>query len=189
MKKIETKDICYMGLFVALITVCGWISWDMGGVKGFSLQLLGVYVCAGLLGPKRGAIAVGVYILLGAIGVPVFAQFTSGLFTAPTRGYVIGFLPTAVMVGLGERIVVKARDQRAEKWWKWLVRGGIMVLATAGCYLFGTIWFVVYNGTQGQSYSVWQALTWCVFPYFWFDLIKIVLAVIIVERLKKELKF
>lgn len=185
MSKLAAKEISYIGLFVAMITVCSWISWSVGGVQGFSFQLLAVYVCVGVLGLKGGMLAVAVYILLGALGVPVFAQFTSGLLTSPTRGYVVGFLPAVAIVGRGEMLCRRIEGKKCPRWQVYCIRIAAMICGTAACYVFGTAWFLVYSGTQGQSYSLWQAIGLCVLPYLWFDLIKILLSAVLTERIGK----
>lgn len=183
MKNLTTKDICYTSLFTATMIVCGWISWDMGGVQGYSLQLLAVYVCAGTLGAKRGTIAVIVYILSGAIGMPVFAGFSAGLFSSPTRGYVVGFIPAAFVTGACERFYDAARRTGGRKK-VFLFRVVVMFAATLLCYAFGTAWFLAYVGIQGRTYSLIEALCLCVLPYLPFDLVKILSAAGLTERLK-----
>ena len=70
----KTLDMVYIALFAVLIAVCSWIS--IPTTVPFTLQTFGVFVTVGVLGGKRGSLAVLIYLLLGAIGVPVFAGFT-----------------------------------------------------------------------------------------------------------------
>ena len=69
--KLKTKDLALCALFAALIAVCAWIS--IPATVPFTLQTFAIFAALGLLGGKRGTVAVAVYLLLGAIGVPVFA--------------------------------------------------------------------------------------------------------------------
>ena len=71
--KTKTYDLAYVAVFAVLIAICSWISIPM--TVPFTLQTFGVFMAVGVLGGKRGSLAVLVYILLGAIGVPVFAGF------------------------------------------------------------------------------------------------------------------
>lgn len=87
MAKSAAREICYTAMFVAIITVCAWISIPIGEIP-ITLQTMGVCLAAALLGWKRGAIATAVYILLGLCGVPVFTGFTGGVakLVLPTGG-------------------------------------------------------------------------------------------------------
>lgn len=66
----KTRDIVYMSVFTAMISICSWIS--IPASIPFTLQTMGVFTTVGLLGGKRGTLTVLTYILLGAIGIPVF---------------------------------------------------------------------------------------------------------------------
>lgn len=73
MQQNKTRDIVFIGIFAALIAICSWIS--IPTTVPFTLQTMGVFTAVGLLGGKRGSLAVLVYILLGLVGLPVFAGF------------------------------------------------------------------------------------------------------------------
>ena len=94
--KTRTYDMAYIAIFAVLIAICSWISIPM--TVPFTLQTFGVFMAVGVLGGKRGSLAVLVYILLGAIGVPVFAGFSGGfgILLNNTGGYIIGFLFSAL---------------------------------------------------------------------------------------------
>lgn len=177
----RTLDVCYIALFVALIAICSWISIPIAAIP-YTLQLLAILVCAGLLGWKRAAIALVAYLLLGAVGVPVFAGFTSGLFTAPSRGYVVGFLFTAVVAGLGYKIKIKNPVV------SFIVHFAFMAAGVLLCYVFGTAWFMVYMQNANKAVTLAYALSVCVLPYLWFDGVKIVFSIFLVNRLKGYVK-
>ena len=90
---MKAKNMALCGLFVALLTLCSWISIPFGSVP-VTLQTLAVFLCLGLLGGKYGCITLGVYLLLGVVGVPVFSGFRggAGVLMGATGGYVFGFL-------------------------------------------------------------------------------------------------
>ena len=90
----------YIAIFAVIIAVCSWISVPM--VVPFTLQTFGVFCAVGLLGGKRGTLSVLIYVLLGAVGVPVFAGFSSGIGTlfGVTGGYIMGFIFTALIYWL-----------------------------------------------------------------------------------------
>ena len=107
--KLKTKDLALCALFAALIAVCAWIS--IPATVPFTLQTFAIFAALGLLGGKRGTVAVAVYLLLGAIGVPVFAGFQGGIgaLLGTTGGYLLGFLLTALIVwGMEARFGSKA---------------------------------------------------------------------------------
>lgn len=172
-KKFKTIDIVYIGLFAALIAVCAWISIPM--TVSFTLQTCAVCLTAGLLGWKRGTLTVLVYILLGMVGLPVFTGFKSGIaaVTGPTGGYIVGFIFTALIVGW-------AADRLGKKLWVNILFMAIGILV---CYLFGTVWFMI-----AYKVTFVSALTTCVIPFLIPDAVKIAVAAILVNRLKKFVK-
>ena len=178
-KKLKTLDLAYIGIFAAIIAVCSWIQLPVGAVP-ITLQTLGVCVAAGLLGAKRGTLAVTVYILLGLIGVPVFSGFNAGagVLFGVTGGYIIGFLFTALIVGLAVDIIGK-------KLWVYAV---FMLLGIAVCYAFGTAWFVVLYTKKAEAITIGGALSMCVVPFVIPDLIKISAASALCMALRKRIK-
>ena len=106
-KRFKTIDIAYIGIFAALIAVCSWISIPLA--VPVTLQTMAVCITAGLLGTKKSVLTVVVYILLGLIGVPVFAGFSSGVgvLFGMTGGYIIGFIFTALIVGIMLKVLGK----------------------------------------------------------------------------------
>ena len=108
---MKTRELAYTGILAALIAVCSWIS--IPTAVPFTLQTFAVFLTLGLLGGRLGTLAVTVYLLLGAVGLPVFAGFHGGLgaFLGATGGYLVGFLLLAFIGGLfidmskGERVI------------------------------------------------------------------------------------
>jgi len=175
--KFKTIDIAYIGLMVAVMAVCSWITVPYFAVP-FTLQTFAVFVTIGLLGMERGLAAVLVYIILGLIGVPVFAGFKGGaaVLMGTTGGYIIGFIFSALVTGL---ILKKSR-----KVW---VMALAMVLGLIVCYAFGTAWFMVVYAKTKAAVGLWTALTWCVIPFIIPDICKIAVAVVISKRVGKYL--
>lgn len=176
--KMRTVDMVYIALFAVLMAVCSWIS--IPAAVPFTMQTFGVFLAVAVLGGKRGTLAILVYLLLGAVGAPVFAGFSGGIsaLVGSTGGYIIGFLFLALVMWLMERLLCK-------KIWVLAVS---MVLGLVVCYAFGTAWFmVVYARTTG-AIGLWTALGWCVFPYIIPDLAKTALALMLSKRLAAVLK-
>ena len=176
--KWRTVDLAYIGLFAVLITVCAWISVPLP--VPFTLQTFAICAAMGILGGRRSTWAVAVYLLLGAVGLPVFSGFRGGLgaLLGVTGGYILGFaaMPLVywlITARLGQRLAVMA---------------AAMVLGLLVCYAFGTAWFVVlYTRTSGPI-TVGAALGMCVIPFVIPDLAKLVLALVLSRRLRRELK-
>ena len=166
----------YIAVFAVVMAVCSWIS--IPAQVPFTLQTFGVFMAVGVLGGKRGTIAVLVYILLGAIGIPVFAGFSGGIgaLFGMSGGYIIGFLFSAiVMWGLENLIGRKPVMQIIS-----------MIAGLIVCYGFGTVWFmIVYARTTG-AVGLATVLGWCVIPFIIPDLIKIALAFVLSGRVRKH---
>ena len=170
------KDMVFIAMFAALTAVCSVISIPVGQVP-VTLQTFAVCLSAAMLGWKRGTLSVLIYILLGAVGVPVFAGFKGGfgVLAGPTGGYIAGFLLTAVIIGTA-----------ADRWGrKALPLTLSMVLGVLLCYAVGTAWFLwVYAGTA----SLGAALLLCVVPFIPVDLIKLALALAVSRRVGTAVK-
>lgn len=174
-KVINVRSIALIGMMVAVMAVCSWIS--IPSIVPFTLQTFAIFLSIALLGGARGTISVLVYILLGAIGLPVFAGFSGGIGTllGATGGYIIGFLATAlIMWGIeklfGKNIVIFILSA---------------ILGSIVCYVIGTYWFIkVYTATK-EAVTLTAALGWCVYPFLIPDFGKIILAAFIGKRIQK----
>lgn len=176
--KITTKELVFTALMAVIIAVCSWIS--IPTTVPFTLQTFGVFMAVGLLGGKKGTISVLVYILLGAVGVPVFAGFSGGVgvLFGTTGGYIVGFLLSglvywAMTAAFGEKLPIMIVA---------------MVLGLIVCYAFGTAWFMIVYAKNTAPIGLMTALGWCVFPFIIPDCIKIALAIVLTKQLKKYVK-
>lgn len=172
--KIALVDLVLIGLFSAVMTVCSQIQIPIGSFF-FTLQTMGVFITASLLGWKKGTVSVSIYVLLGIIGLPVFAGFTGGIgvLLGPTGGYIVGFIFTSLIVGF-------LTEKLGKKLWYQILA---MAAGIAVCYLFGTAWFIFQMKT-----GVAEAFIMCVMPYLIPDAFKIVFSAILVNRLGKVIK-
>ena len=171
---MTTKRMTRIALCAALLAPCAWLS--VPTQPPFTMQTFGVFLTLLLLGAKDGTIAIGLYILLGALGVPVFSGFNGGMgaLMGPTGGYIVGFLLICLIFGL-------LCGKGAGIWLKALA----LLLGLAVCYAFGTLWFVkVYGDTKGPI-STLSALSMCGFPFIVPDLAKLALALWAGKRLEK----
>ena len=176
-RRMETRDITMIAQCTALMAVCSWIS--IPAAVPFTMQTFGVFLAVGLLGGRRGTAAVSVYLLLGAVGLPVFSGFTGGIghMFGATVGYIIGFLFSALVMWLIERLHGRSM--------KTLVLSMVAGLIT--CYAFGTVWFMTVYARDSGSIGLITALTWCVFPYVIPDAVKIALAAVITRRVRPHI--
>ena len=173
-RNMVTKRICFCALFTALIAVCAQITIPLPMIP-ISLALFAVHLTGALLGPKYGSIVCVAYAALGAVGLPVFANFMGGpaVLFGKTGGYVIGYVFCALIVGLVAR--------RFQRYWQLCIG---MVVGVLACYLFGTIWFMVVTGL-----SLPVALSYCVLPFLPGDVVKIALAALLAIKLRPHLKW
>lgn len=171
MKK-RTQSIALIALFVSLITVSAWISVPL--VIPVTLQTSAVCLSSATL-RKKAVVAVLCYILLGAVGVPVFSGFQGGfsVLLGPTGGYITGFILTSLLVGIfaekAENSIVKMTL---------LMIAGILL-----CYLFGTVWFACVYGKNEASLTA--AITACVLPFIIPDIIKAAFASVVSRKINK----
>ena len=172
----KTKTMALIAVMAAVTCILGPLSLAIPvSPVPISLTNLAVYFAIYVLGMKRGTISYCIYLLLGLVGLPVFAAFTGGagkLF-GPTGGYLIGFIFMALICGFF-----------IEKWEKKLYMHFIgMVLGTAVCYVFGTAW-LAYTAHMGFA----AALAAGVIPFIPGDLVKIIIAMIAGPIIRKQLK-
>ena len=174
----KVLDLVYIAIGAALIAICSWIS--IPTAVPFTLQTFAIFFVLLALGGERGTLATLVYVLLGAVGVPVFAGFSGGIgvLLGNTGGYIIGFLFTGLIYILFTKFFKK----------NIVMKVVALVLGLAVCYAFGTAWFMhVYMKSSGEV-GLLTVLGWCVFPFIIPDLLKLVLAVVISKRIEPVIK-
>ena len=167
----RTKSLVRIALGAAFIAVCAWIT--VPGPVPFTMQTMAVVTVAALLGPWNGCAAVLVYLLLGAVGAPVFHGFQGGaqVIVGPTGGYLIGFIFTALLTGF--------LTKRSNRFW---VLIAAMAAGIAVCYTFGTAWFALFYANGGLG----KILMTCVVPFLIPDAVKILVAAVLVQRIRKS---
>ena len=174
--KFSTRDLCFCAIGAALIAVCAWIS--IPADVPFTLQTFAIFAVCGLLGGKRGTVSVLVYLLLGAVGAPVFAGFRGGFASliGTTGGYLVGFILLALIIAL-------AQAHWGLGQWVFVLSAAVGLLV---CYAFGTTWFlIVYTRTGAITLGV--VLAKCVLPFLLPDAIKLALATLLRARLYRRI--
>lgn len=178
-KGYKANDLAYMAIGAVLIAISAWIS--IPATVPFSMQTFGVFFVLSLLGGQRGTLSILVYVLLGVVGVPVFAEFTSGLgiLLNNTGGYIVGF----VFMGLIYRLIV---GLAGKKLWVEILA---MVSGLVALYAFGTAWFMVVYTRANGAVSLATVLSWCVIPFVIPDLIKLGLGLTLARRISRALNW
>ena len=163
--------IIYSAVFVALITVGGWISIPF--VVPFTLQTMFVLLAASVM-KKYAVIPTALYVLFGTLGLPIFHNGTAGIgiLLGPTGGFLIGFILMAFIAGMFFSKKTISAD----------IIG--LVLATLVSYICGAGWFMISSGA-----SLLAALIACVVPFIAGDIIKITAVELITLRLRKSERF
>ena len=176
--KLSVRDLCYTAIGTALLAVCSWLSVPF--TVPFTLQSFAVCLIAALLGLKRGLLAVLVYLLLGAVGLPVYAGFKAGfgVLFGVTGGFLFGFLLAALAVGF-------AADRFPGRTLP-LALG--MLCGMLLCYACGTVWFMIVYSRGSGAIGMLAALNLCVFPFLLPDALKCALALLIALRLRSHIR-
>lgn len=172
-KKSNVYQMTIIGVMAAVICILGPLSIPIGVVP-ISFTNLAIYFVLYTLGMKKGTMSYIIYMLIGFVGIPVFSGFTSGpsKLLGPTGGYIIGFFFMALIAGF-------FIDTFFDKWYLCFIG---MVLGTAVCYAFGTVWLSYQAGI-----SVNSALAMGVIPFIPEDLAKILIAAFVGPKIRKQL--
>jgi biotin transport system substrate-specific component len=169
----STRQLAVIGVMTAVTCILAPFSLPIGPVP-ISLTNLAIYFSLYVLGTKYGCVSYLVYLLIGFIGVPVFSGFTSGpgKLLGPTGGYLIGFIPMALVAGI---LIDKFSSKR-------IVCLLGMIGGTIIAYTFGTLWLAYQAGMDWKA-----ALMAGVIPFVPGDLAKMVLAMIAGPQIRKQL--
>lgn len=173
--KNKVREWVLMAVFAVLISLCAWLS--IPTAPPITMQTFGVFLAFDYLGGKKGTGAVCVYLLLGLLGVPVFANFTSGIgtLTGISGGYLLGWLLSGLSIWLMEALL-------GRKLW---VRILSALVGLSLCYASGTLWYMTVYAADAGTAGLWSALLSCVLPFILPDLGKITLALWLSRRLEK----
>lgn len=172
-QKNTVVNLVLTGVFAAITVVLTFISIPMPSGVPITLQTFAVALCGYMLGMKFGTAAIGVYVALGAVGVPVFAGFTGGIgsIVGMTGGFIWGFIPMAFLCGLG--CIFKNKFAAA----------GFGVLGLAVCHVLGVLQFSVVTGTDFiASFLLVSA------PYLIKDVVSVAVALALTALLNVTLR-
>ena len=172
---MDIRRMSLTAMMAAVISVLSPIAVPLSAGVPVSLATLAVMLAGALAGSRIGTLSVLIYLLLGMLGLPVFAGYTSGaiILFGMTGGYLFGYLPLAFLCGAGAAYGKgKTKTARTAA----LIAG--MAGGTIVLYLFGTAWFICYTGM-----SVSAAAAACVLPFLPGDILKMAMVCVFVPRL------
>lgn len=168
--RIQTKDLAITALCAAIIAVCAQISIPLPNMVPITLQTLAVAFCGYLLAPKFAALAITVYLLLGAVGVPVFSSFRGGfhMLTGPTGGFLLGFIPMVLLCSLTRRKIPA------------LLLG---LLGLAACHLAGVLQYMLLTHIGFAAAALKVSV-----PFLVKDIASVLIAMILAVKIRPMLK-
>lgn len=179
----SVKDLCFIAVFTAIICVLSQLSIPMPAGVPMTLQTLIIPLAGVVIGKKRGTYATLLYLLIGAIGVPVFSGFSGGIgvLLGLTGGFLVSFPVLSFTAGLGDEIGLKL-NRKSGKAMYYIPLVIFLVVGATINYVFGTVWFMIAAKT-----SFIAGLTACVIPFIPTAILKIAIVAIIGPELKKRL--
>jgi len=182
MSKFSARDITMTAVFAALAVVAAMLIRYAGSIVPFSLLPFVVMLAGGLLGARLGALSIVVYILLGLIGVPVFASPPFGgpaYVLQPTFGFLLGFAGGAYVIGA----LLKNKERSGfARYFLSMVAGLVVIYLIGLPYLYAILTFYV-----GKTVSVAQLLTIGFTPFIALDLAKAAAAAVLAKAVFRRL--
>lgn len=171
---MNAKQMTIIAIFTVLIIICSLIS--IPSVVPFTLQTLAIFMALLLLGPKHAFFSILCYILLGAIGLPVFANAKGGLgaLLGNTGGYIIGFLIMCPIYAIFDKNKI--------------LRIIGLILGLLALYIFGTAWFMLFYTKTKGAIALSTVLSWTILPFIIPDLAKMLVAYLLAMRIKPAIR-
>lgn len=178
---MKTRDYVLCGLFGAILCVSAFITIPLFFTPiPLTMQVLAVAVTAAVLGGKRGAIAVFIYVMLGCFGLPVFSGMKGGIgvVAGATGGFIWGFIPQAFIAGtICDKVFEIGKGGKE-------IAKVIAALSLGLCVLYvcGVIQLM-----NVANMDIFKALGAAVIPFIPFDIVKIAVAAFIAVNLRKQI--
>ncbi|MEA4816265.1 MAG: biotin transporter BioY [Lachnospiraceae bacterium] len=172
----KTRDLTLVGMTAAALCILGPLSIPIPiSPTPISLITMVMYLSIFILGAKKSALSVLIYILVGATGIPVFSNFSGGIskLFGPTGGYIIGYIPMVYLAGL---FIDKHKDSL-----KMYIFG--LMLGTLALYILGSLYLAFQASIDFE-----QAVAIGVLPFIPLDMVKLIASVFMGPLIKKQLK-
>lgn len=172
--KFSTKELILCSIFASIIVILAQVSIPLPFTTvPLTMLIFGIAITGLILGSKLGAVSVLIYLLLGAIGLPVFANFAGGVnvLLGPTGGYLLASPLMAYIVGY----------TREKSSFPITIFLGL-VLGLTITYIIGTLMFSKITGN-----TIYQSILYCIIPFIPTDIIKLILAYVIGSTVSKRI--
>lgn len=171
--RISTKNMVLIAMFAAVLAVMSQLSIPMPSGVPATIQVFAVALCGIVLGWRLGPASMLVYILIGAVGAPVFANFGAGpgVIFGKTGGFIIGYPFMAMLCGLSEKV--------KSLWQKIL----LCLLGLFVCHFFGTLQYMLLTGISFPAAALLMSL-----PYLLKDSILVITATVLAPKFKQSLR-
>lgn len=178
-KKITTSQMVYCAIFSVLIIVGAFIKIPVPVVP-FTLQIFFVYMAGLILGAKLGAASVGIYALIGLVGLPVFAEGGGfGYVFKPSFGYIIGFIIAAYVIG-----IISSKTGLGS-FWKIV---GTLFVGLLIDYAVGMVYYyVICNYVIDSPIGLWPLFLYCFLLAVPGDVVLCFVAAVVVKRVKPQI--
>lgn len=177
--KISTRDLIITSLFTSLTAVGGFISIPLGPVP-ITMQTIFVVLSGIILGAKLGALSQIIYVILGLVGLPIFAGGTGGLTSvvSPTFGFAISFIAAAYVIG---KLTEKNKSLSTIIY--------SVILGSFVIYLIGVPYFYfIFTNYLGKNINFYASLQYACLPFIPGDIIKAAISIISARKLIPRLE-
>lgn len=171
--KLTTKDLIMCAIFASITAILAQVSIPIPfSTVPLTMQVFAVTISGVILGAKRGFISQLIYVMLGAIGMPVFAQMTGGvhIIVGYTGGFIMAFPIMALVIGI--------ISDKFKKLNYILLAMGFALLIN---YIIGTAWYSLISGVGFK-----EGFIACVVPFIAVDIIKVFFAATVGVNVKKR---
>lgn len=174
-RKHRVQSMIFISLFATLMCIGAWIHFP--SVVPATMQTFVVFCALGLIGSKKTFLMLVIYIFLGAVGLPVFSGFNSGLgaLTGPTAGFIWGFLMGVPVFYVFEKYFSQKKS--------FIIIGYILYILLH--YIPGALWYCIFST---EALTVGGFISSClvtVVPFIVPDAIKLMLSLFVTDRLRK----
>lgn len=170
---MAVRKITSIGLMTAFLCIISPWAIHIGPVP-VTFATFGVFIVGAVLGAKYATLSVLIYLLLGAVGVPVFSGFSGGLqrIVGVTGGFLVGYVPCVFVIGI---LISRAKN----KFLRYFVA---MFIGNVILYAIGTLWYMICSGNLVSA-----ALGVCIIPFVPGDFVKIIAASVLGYELNRRL--
>ena len=178
MSRLTVKEMSLVAIFPAMMAATAGIAIPIGSyLPAVTLQTIFVFMAALMLGPKLGSLSMIIYVFMGAIGLPVFANFRGGfdVIIGGYGGFIIGFIFSAYLVGFMKNV----NFLNKKIWYIFIV----LVLGNAVIYMFGAS-YIAYLTSVGL-FTTLATFT----PYLLGDLLKIIVVIYVYARIRPHFTY